>query len=381
MSKETIKVLSLKHIIRDPRLQMRAKVDEDHVTQLTEVVKEGKKFHGDLPVVFNEGSNNWLADGFQRAMAIEAAGQTKMECQVIPGSYRDAFLFSLSANAKHGARRTNDDKKKAVKALLEFLKTDEQLSNISQGAIAAYCAVTQPFVSKLHSKDGTHNSYECAQTTVGLDGRTINVSNIGKATTSDESTKTQPQSSDNQNTSKNAHSDDTKNEQPDAQKEGAKTEGSETPKTGETTVETVGEKVAPAKTIVPPRTQKKDPLNDGVGVPVVDRLRDVFGDPWLHQLAAKAETWIEEIKDSKVIGALKGKSQAYSAYLRAGESLKMLAEVVKLIDEFHHTVKAGTPFAQHARCKGQGCDECRNTGWFPQWLHEELMEQEAILNG
>ena len=58
---------------------------------------------------------------------------------------RDAILFSVSANAQHGQRRTNEDKRRAVMRLLE----DPEWSRWPAREIARQCGVTHPFVSAL----------------------------------------------------------------------------------------------------------------------------------------------------------------------------------------------------------------------------------------
>jgi len=58
---------------------------------------------------------------------------------------RDAVLFSVSANANHGFRRTNEDKRSAVKTLL----LDEEWSKWSNERIAKQCGVSSQLVGNL----------------------------------------------------------------------------------------------------------------------------------------------------------------------------------------------------------------------------------------
>jgi hypothetical protein len=60
---------------------------------------------------------------------------------------RDAILYAVCANASHGLKRTNRDKRNAAMTLLK----DPKWSAWSDGEIARRCAVTQQFVSKLRS--------------------------------------------------------------------------------------------------------------------------------------------------------------------------------------------------------------------------------------
>ena len=60
-----------------------------------------------------------------------------------PGGRIDALKFALGANAIHGQRRTNQDKRRCVEiALREF-------ANLSSRAIAEMCGVSDPFVNQI----------------------------------------------------------------------------------------------------------------------------------------------------------------------------------------------------------------------------------------
>jgi hypothetical protein len=58
---------------------------------------------------------------------------------------RDAILFSVSANAQHGQRRTNEDKRRAVMRLLE----DPEWCKWSNYKIAARCGVSEFLVRRI----------------------------------------------------------------------------------------------------------------------------------------------------------------------------------------------------------------------------------------
>src|SRR5204863_4202141 len=97
--------------------------------------------------VFYDGKHYWPSDGFHRYFAIKKAFPSKLivEAEVYIGTKRDAILDSLAANAVHGLQRTPEDKRNAVKRMLE----DSEWSQWSDGEIARRAKVTQPFVSKL----------------------------------------------------------------------------------------------------------------------------------------------------------------------------------------------------------------------------------------
>ena len=121
----------------------------------------------------------WLADGFHRywaAMAIEAKD---LLCEVRQGTVRDAILYSVGANAKHGLRRTNADKRKAVLTMLTnpLVSVDDDGNPWSNNAIAQRCQVDPKTVASVRSGMEIHS---CA-TRKGTDGKLYNTANIGRA--------------------------------------------------------------------------------------------------------------------------------------------------------------------------------------------------------
>ena len=76
-----------------------------------------------------------------------ARGGIWATCEVRTGSLRDTILHSVGANATHGLRRTNADKRRAVRLLLE----DAEWSGWSDNAIAKACHVHHSFVGKLRN--------------------------------------------------------------------------------------------------------------------------------------------------------------------------------------------------------------------------------------
>lgn len=125
--------------------QSRVSLNQDAVTDYADALRSG----AELPpvVVFNDGASDglWLADGFHRFHAHRAANLIEIDCDVRVGTQRDAVLFSVGANAAHGLRRTNEDKRKAVATLL----SDAEWSTWSDREIARTCGVTHPFVANL----------------------------------------------------------------------------------------------------------------------------------------------------------------------------------------------------------------------------------------
>lgn len=150
--------LDLDAIRVDGGTQPRAIIDMAVVEDYAQAIGDGAK----LPPVtaFYDGSEYWLADGFHRWHAHKALGLAEIETDVHQGTRRDAVLFSVGANAAHGLRRSNEDKRRAVLTLLN----DPEWAQWSDREIARRCGVAHPFVGKLRPspepRADTGNGYQ-----------------------------------------------------------------------------------------------------------------------------------------------------------------------------------------------------------------------------
>lgn len=138
-----MKKLNLDVIRIDGGTQPRERINMEVVADYAEAVKIGIEFPA--VIVFHDGAEYWLADGFHRWHAHKQAGKASIEVDVRSGTNRDALLFALSANGDHGLRLTNDDKHRIVGRML----VDEEWAKWSQERIAKHCHVSPGFVSKL----------------------------------------------------------------------------------------------------------------------------------------------------------------------------------------------------------------------------------------
>lgn len=100
----------------DGGTQARAKIDQNTVDDYAALYEE----KADLPpvVVFFDGTDHWLADGFHRLHGASKAGRKKLAVDSRRGTLDEAILYACGANSSHGLKRTNADKRKAVGMLL-----------------------------------------------------------------------------------------------------------------------------------------------------------------------------------------------------------------------------------------------------------------------
>jgi len=137
--------IAITEIRIDGGTQPRASLNEDVVAEYAEAIQSGSI----LPqvIVFHDGKDYWLADGFHRYHAHRHAGSKFISADVRNGTKRDAVLYSVGANASHGLRRTNEDKRRAVMTLLN----DEEWSQWSARDVARSCLVSSTFVDRIKS--------------------------------------------------------------------------------------------------------------------------------------------------------------------------------------------------------------------------------------
>lgn len=173
--KSKLKTIGLSEIRVDGGTQPRTEMNEAYIGELVEAYEDGKRFPP--LVVFHDGKSYWLADGFHRYWCYTQVDHLDVEAEVHKGRKRDAILYSVGANAEHGLRRSNDDKRSAVMTLLE----DEEWGEWSNREIARRCAVSEALVRDVRKTLTAHmRSEKRTYTTRHGTTATMNTANIGQ---------------------------------------------------------------------------------------------------------------------------------------------------------------------------------------------------------
>jgi hypothetical protein len=134
--------LPLDVLILDADIQPRETMSSALIREYAELYRDG---HALAPItVFQEGQQYWVADGFHRVTAARQAGLSEINVDLDAGTKREAICYSCGAN-KHGKARTPEDKRRAVRRLLD----DPEWRQWSNGEIARHCGVAQSFVAKI----------------------------------------------------------------------------------------------------------------------------------------------------------------------------------------------------------------------------------------
>jgi len=144
-------------LILDDRYQLRERLSDAAVADYCWDIEQMPPID-----VFDIDGHIFVVDGFHRVVAAQAMGVDLKKIRVHRGTHRDALLFACHANTSHGLRRTPEDKRKVVGAMLD----DAEWRLWSDHKIADHCGVSQPFVSKMR-KERTLESQNKTNADVG----------------------------------------------------------------------------------------------------------------------------------------------------------------------------------------------------------------------
>lgn len=134
-------------------LQIRCENDPDQIDNIKEALAAGEK----LPpiVLFYDKSDKkyYIGDGWHRYYAYrETKSKDSILAEVRNGTRQSAMVYALGANANHGLRRTNADKRNAVEIALKSHNAIFETNKIKNVAVAELCKVAESFVRKIRKE-------------------------------------------------------------------------------------------------------------------------------------------------------------------------------------------------------------------------------------
>jgi hypothetical protein len=136
----TRKAMRLDKIRIDGGTQARAKMSDETIRNYADALKDGVEFPPVL--VFHDGVDYWLADGFNRYYAHKEIKRTEIEAEVRRGNILDAKLYACGANSAHGQPRTSADKRNAILLVLN----EPAWKAMSEREVARACNVSHTLV-------------------------------------------------------------------------------------------------------------------------------------------------------------------------------------------------------------------------------------------
>jgi len=181
---ETIQIGKIR---TDGGTQMRVALNTDTVDDYADLIYTQPGLSSGWPfdkpiVVYYDGENYWLADGFHRLAAVRKIHKNNdsilIPADIRAGIRRDAILYAAGANSNHGLRRTNADKRRTVETLLG----DAEWAQWSDQEISRRCAVDPKTVGNIRREmQPSMEIPEMGARTVQRGGQTYqqNTANIG----------------------------------------------------------------------------------------------------------------------------------------------------------------------------------------------------------
>lgn len=128
-------------------IQTRAATDAATIDEYAEAAQRGAKFPPVSVVSDATRGTLWLWDGTHRVEAARKIGKSRIRADVAEGTYADALRLALCANATHGLRRSNADKRHALEMAWENRETLFG-GDPSQNMLAEMCGISRKTVER-----------------------------------------------------------------------------------------------------------------------------------------------------------------------------------------------------------------------------------------
>jgi len=163
-----IKLIDISSLVTEG-LQTRDGLAKSVVKDYAEMMKSGCTLPPVEVVRDSATGQLYLVDGYHRVDAAKRLKRTVIDAQVTDGTYTDAIRCAIKANAAHGLRRSNADKRNALKMAWEHRQALFG-GEPSHEVLAAACAVSKRTAQRFReTASGMDNVHPCAR--VGADGK------------------------------------------------------------------------------------------------------------------------------------------------------------------------------------------------------------------
>ena len=314
----------------DQRLQMRTTLN-------FEVVEEYANVIDSLPPcrAIRIGEHYWITDGWHTYHAHKRAGRTEITLTYREGTFIDALVEAAGANYTHGMRRTYDDKRRAVRALL----AEPSWSSRSDRSIALACHVHHELVGNVRREIGSPDDQTTYRETANKTGKSTG----GTATSN-----SIQGSSNGKATNLYTGADDIPYDtEPEPAKRTSK-DGKMRPAT-----QPARKKNKPtSEDDVPGEETEPDEMVDEAGYSVPAKLRLIFAE---REILRSAQAVI-----SKSIAKLKEVEdlQTYKQDSQPGR-----IQLSSVLSNGAMRIRGMEPHTVHQKCKGNGCKDCESKGY------------------
>lgn len=174
-----MKKLNMLEVRLDGETQARVALDAERVTEYAEAMKDGAEFPP--IVVFHDGSDYWLADGFHRYHAIKQNGRVSVDVEVVVGTVLDAQIFAYGANSKRGLSTSHEDNRSIIVRMLSHPISKDW----TNAEIARHVGVSQMTVARVKAgmeKDEELKADSAKKRYTRKDGKEVTVDTAKLAT-------------------------------------------------------------------------------------------------------------------------------------------------------------------------------------------------------
>jgi hypothetical protein len=142
-------------LVYDRALQCRVSLRDETIEEYAEKFRAGATFgygRGQFPPIriVRVDGKLLVVDGWHRGHAADSAELEFVLAEITDGTRRDALLEAVKANGAHGLKRSNDDKSRAVRVLLQ----DAEWAALSNRDLADLADVSHAFVGNVRTHYG-----------------------------------------------------------------------------------------------------------------------------------------------------------------------------------------------------------------------------------
>jgi hypothetical protein len=305
------------------------RINDETVDEYAEAMKATTGRPWPPVVVFFDGTEYWMADGFHRLLAARRIGRNNIAADVKQGTREDAAWAACAANQAHGLRRTNEDKQRAVEIALRLHP------ELSAHTIAEHCGVSQPFASEIRRQVITVITCPLPEKVTGRDGKQYPAPSSGG-----------------------------KKDKGKAPKSRAELVEDQGPETDSTTAEEAESGHVPIPPPPAPEKPKPRPPVDDVGRLIPDQVVPLWGRR-------------QEVQDmltalSRVRVALQKAQVTRDPLFSEVPFSSALAH----LDQVYNAMQVAKPYAVCAFCQGHGCKVCGQRGLLGKFRWDTTVPKE-----
>lgn len=151
---EKIAELKMTSIIPHPDLETRRHIDGEHLDNLEAAIKNGETMPPIIVIPSDHPEKYHIVDGKLRFSNKKHQGAITIQAVIFEGSFRDAIIYRISVNSKHGQNYSKAERIENVKKLL----SDSKWSKWSNRHIARICGVNERSVRNYRKKMRNSNN-------------------------------------------------------------------------------------------------------------------------------------------------------------------------------------------------------------------------------